>query len=120
MNILLIFFAIPLAVIIISAILETILKNPSQVAAIIFSILLVIAIAAFDPNYLVAVLAYTILAFLTALLTNILNRLNNNSNNSCENNTTNTLNDISIENSNYNNDNNNCTCSYRFNRYRRI
>lgn len=81
MNInLLIFFAIPLAIIIFSIALEKIFRNPFLVAGIIFSILLIIVLAFFDLIYLVAVLVYTILSFVTALLTCIICRnLNNNS-----------------------------------------
>ena len=66
---LLIFFSIPLAIIVISIALQKILRNPFLVAAIVFSIALVIVLAFFDPIYLIAVVAYTVLAFLTALLT---------------------------------------------------
>ena len=44
MNVLLIFFAIPLAVIVISIALEKLLDCPVLVSAIIFSILLLIAV----------------------------------------------------------------------------
>ena len=77
---LLIFFAIPLAVIVISIALQKILRNPFLVSAVIFSILLVIVLAFFDPIYLIAVLAYTILAFIAAVLTCLICRLLNNNN----------------------------------------
>ena len=81
MNInLLIFFAIPLAIIIFSIALEKLFRNPFLVAGIIFSVLLIVVLAFFDLIYLVAVLVYTILSFITALLTCIICRnLNNNS-----------------------------------------
>lgn len=66
---LLIFFAIPLAVIIFSIALQKILRNPFLVAGIIFSIFLIIVLAFFDTIYLIAVVAYTILSFITAVLT---------------------------------------------------
>ena len=66
---LLIFFAIPLAVIIFSIALQKILKNPFLVSGIIFSILLIIALSFFDTIYLIAAVAYTILSFLTAVIT---------------------------------------------------
>lgn len=66
---LLIFFAIPLAVIIFSIALQKILKNPFLVSGIIFSILLIIALSFFDTIYLIAVVAYTILSFLTSVIT---------------------------------------------------
>ena len=77
---LLIFFAIPLAIIVISIALQKILRNPFLVAAIIFSIALVIVLAIFDPIYLIAVVVYTVLAFITALLTCFLSRVLGNSN----------------------------------------
>lgn len=66
---LLIFFAIPLAVVVISIALQKLLDNPFLVAGIVFSILLIIVLAFFDTIYLIAVVAYTILSFVTAALT---------------------------------------------------
>ena len=77
---LLIFFAIPLAIIIISIALQKVLRNPFLVAAIIFSILLVIVLALLDPLYLIAVVAYTVLSYITAVLTCLFCRLLRNSN----------------------------------------
>jgi len=77
---LLIFFAIPLAIIVISVALQKILRNPFLVAAIIFSILLVIVLALLDPVYLIAVVAYTVLSYITAVLTCLFCRLLRNSN----------------------------------------
>ena len=74
-TILLIFFAIPLAVIIFSIALQKILKNPFLVAAIIFAILLIIVLAFFDSIYLILAIAYTILSFVTAVITKIIWRL---------------------------------------------
>ena len=71
MNNLLIFFAFPIAVIIISVILQKLLHNPVLVAALIFSIFLIITFTAFDETFLIATLAYTILAFVTAIITKI-------------------------------------------------
>ena len=44
-NILLIFFALPIATIIISIALQKILKNPALVAAVIFAIFLIVTFA---------------------------------------------------------------------------
>ena len=77
---LLIFFAIPLLIIVFSIALQKILRNPFLVAAIIFSIALVIVLAFYDPIYLIAVVAYTVLAFITALLACMLCRVLRNSN----------------------------------------
>lgn len=125
MNTLLIFFAFPIAVIIISILLQKLLNNPILVAAFVFAIFLIITFAMFDETFLIATFAYTVLAFVTALLTKILSRTNeNNSTTSVCNNLNNILND--------NNSNNNCSRSivqdtrgnskncfdYTYNRYR--
>ena len=71
MNILLIYFAFPLAVIIISAILEKMLNNPIAVSLLIFAVFLIITFAIFDATFLIATLAYTILALITAVIVSI-------------------------------------------------
>lgn len=69
MNVLLIFFAIPVAIIILSIILERYLKCPISVAGIFFSIFLVVAfVLGAIIEYIVATFVYTIISFLTALL----------------------------------------------------
>ena len=69
MNLLLVFFAIPVAIIILSIILETLLHNPYKVAGIFFSIFLVIAFALGASAALIAiVIGYTILSLITAFL----------------------------------------------------
>mgnify|MGYP000415068763 CR=1 FL=1 len=75
MTNLLIFFALPIATIIISIALQKIFKCPFLVAAIIFAIFLVVTFILGDLIYLVATIAYTILAFITAVLTNIVCRI---------------------------------------------
>ncbi len=135
MNILLIFFAFPIAVIIFSIVLERLLKCPVAVASLIFAIFLIITFAAFDETFLIATLVYTIIAFITAAIVhflrdrrendicNLLSNLiqNNNLNNS--NNNTDDSEDVSeaIENiiSNNNNNNSQNTCNCGCNRYRR-
>ena len=70
MNNLLIFFAIPVATIILSLIFETLLRNPFKVGGIAFSIFLVTAFAlGGSAELIVAALVYTILAFIFAYLT---------------------------------------------------
>ena len=69
-NLLLLLFALPIATIIIASVLETILKNPIAVASLIFAIYLIVAFAAFDATFLVYVILYTILAFVSAVITN--------------------------------------------------
>ena len=68
---LLIFFALPVATIILSIVLQKILKSPILVAATFFAIFLIIAFAVFDGDslFLVATLIYTGIAFITAYLT---------------------------------------------------
>ena len=69
MTNLLIFFALPIAIIIISIALQKLFKCPFLVAAIIFAIFLVVTFAVGNLNLLVATIAYTIIAFITAFLT---------------------------------------------------
>ena len=86
-NILLLFFALPIATIIISIALQKVLDNPLLVAAIIFAIFLVVTFIIGDLNFLIATIVYTILSFLTAAIINYIeeNREeeNNNNNNQC-------------------------------------
>ena len=75
MNILLIIFAIPLAVIIFSVVLQKILKCPILVASVIFAILVLVTFIIGDLRFLVLAIIYTILAFIVAFLTMIICRL---------------------------------------------
>lgn len=113
MNTLLLFFALPVATIILAIVLEKILDCPILVAATFFAIFLIVTFAAFDSSFLVFAIVYTILAFITAALVkavcnfirNCINNQNNCSNNNCNNNQNNNCNN------NLNNDlNNNCIC----------
>lgn len=73
MNILLIFFAIPLAVIILSAILETFVHCPFKVAGIFFAIFIVVAFAlGGTATLIVAAIIYTLISFLTAAIVRFL------------------------------------------------
>lgn len=83
MNTLLIFFAFPIAVIIISAILQKLLNCPLAVAALIFAVFIIVTFAAFDETFLIATLAYTILAFITAFLVSRFCNFNSHNNNNC-------------------------------------
>ncbi len=101
MNILLIFFALPIAVIVISIALQKILKCPVLVAAIIFSIFLIVTFIVNNLIFLVAAIIYAIISFITAVLTHIICRfLNAYRENNCRN-------------GNYRN--NNCDCDDRQN-----
>ena len=75
MNTLLLFFALPVATIILAIVLQKILNNPLLVAATFIAIYLIVTFAAFDASFLVYAIAYTILAYITAVLTRIICRL---------------------------------------------
>ncbi len=69
MNVLLIFFAIPVAIIILSIILEKYLNCPLSVAGIFFSILLVtVFYLGITAELIVALIVYTILSFISAVV----------------------------------------------------
>ena len=74
-TLLLIFFALPIAVIVISIALQKILKCPFLVAGIIFAIFLVVTFIIGNLIYLVAAIAYAILAFITAVITKLICRI---------------------------------------------
>lgn len=90
MNMLLILFALPVAVIIVSIALQKILDNPALVASIIFSVFLVTTFVVGNLNLLVATIIYTIISFVTAVLVNYIRNnncsLNSESTNQNENN----------------------------------
>lgn len=69
---LLLFFALPVATIILAIVLQKILKCPILVAATFFAIYLIVAFAIFDASFLIFVIAYTILAYIAAYLTKFL------------------------------------------------
>ena len=88
MNTLLLFFALPVATIILSVVLQKLLESPILVALTFFAVFLVAAFAVFDDSFLVFVIAYTILAYITAVITKFIIKLircqhncNNGSNN---------------------------------------
>lgn len=87
LNVLLIYFALPIAVIIFSIVLQKVFKCPLIVASIIFAIFLVVAFLVDVANFLVATIAYTILSFITAYITMLICKLINvlENNNSCHN-----------------------------------
>lgn len=83
MNILLIFFALPLATIILAAVLQKLIKCPILVAAIFFAIYLIVAFAVFDATFLIAAIVYTFLAYVTAAIVRLLCWFFRNCNVSC-------------------------------------
>ena len=104
MDILLLFFALPISTIILSIVLQKVLKCPLLVAATFFAIYLIVTYVAFDSSFLVFVILYTILAYVTAVLTrlicNILERINRCCNNldSCICNNSNSCNNTNVNN----------------------
>ena len=68
MNILLIFFALPIATILLAIVLQKILKSPILVAIIFFAIYLIVTFTAFDSDFLIVAILLTILAYITAVL----------------------------------------------------
>lgn len=75
MNIiLLIFFAIPLAVIIFSLALQKLLKCPALVAGIIFAIGIIITFIVGNIIVLAATLVYTFISYITAVITCLIRR----------------------------------------------
>lgn len=69
MNTLLLFFALPVAITILSIIFETIINCPLKIAGITFSILLIVTFAVADETYLIYTIIYTILSYVVAWLT---------------------------------------------------
>ncbi len=69
---LLLFFALPIATIILAVVFQKILKCPFLVAATFFAIYLILAFTAFDESFLVNAIVYTILAFITASIVQLI------------------------------------------------
>lgn len=67
MNALLIFFAFPIATILLAIVLEKVLDSPILVGLTFFAIYLVITFAFFDSDFLILAIIYTALAVLTAI-----------------------------------------------------
>ena len=73
-----IFFALPLATILIAIVLQKILRSPILVAIAFFAIYLIVAFATFSDTLaeaLIATIIYTIIAYLTAYIVMIICRL---------------------------------------------
>ena len=76
MSNLLIFFALPLATIIIAIVLERVWKNYILVTLFTFAVYLIVAFALGDANLLVLVIIYTFLAFISAFLSMLFRKIN--------------------------------------------
>ena len=73
-----IFFALPFATILLSIVLQKILKSPILVASTFFAIYLIVAFSAFSDTLaeaLIAAIIYTIIAYITAYIVMIICRL---------------------------------------------
>ena len=83
MNLLLIFFALPIAIILLSIVLQRVLRCPILVAITFFAILLIVAVVLgilgiLDLGIgLVAALIYTFLSYITAVIVCILSKNSN-------------------------------------------
>ena len=93
MNLLLLFFALPIAIGIIAIVLEPILKSPIRVASIVFAIFLIITFTLNDMLLLIPTLAFSFFALITSLIVKILrnfeyNELERNVRNNIKENTT--------------------------------
>lgn len=123
MNDLLIFFALPIAVVVISIALQKLLRCPWLVAAIIFSIFLNLAVSMNNLNLIFVAIAYTIISYITAIITCLihryLRRCEENNNLIGENESKNLIvtgNSEMLENNGEINDNNNCyNCNNGYN-----
>lgn len=134
MNIILLFFALPIATIILAVVLERILRCPILTAATFFAIFLIVAFTVFNSEFLIFVIVYTILAFIAAVIAEIFFRRCNDEKDCCKwrfcncrernnNNNTITLSNRDVEriasqlarmqnnNSCNQNNNNNCNCN---------
>ncbi len=119
-DILLLFFALPVAITILSIIGETLIHSPIKIAGITFSILLIITFSIADETYLIYTILYTILSYAAAWLT--AQWIKNQNEDNCLNQliqTTNAENLINTQNTSTNQLNNitnntNCNCRRRF------
>lgn len=107
MNNLLLFFALPVATILLSIVLQKILNCPILVAIIAFAIYLIVTFSAFNETFLIYAIVYTIIAYITAAVTRFIMRIIE-----CQNNQNNQSNDSNIcDEININSDTSNiCNC----------
>ena len=131
MNILLLAFALPVATILLSIVLQKLLCSPLLVAATFLGVFLIVSFTAFDSSFLVFAILYTILAYVTAvlrrLICKIVDRCNinfesgiccNENRDIISENTISTNNQLNFlesanENSNFNKKNRNCIYNYK-------
>ena len=107
MNNLLLFFALPVATILLSIVLQKILNCPILVAITAFAIYLIVTFSAFNETFLIYAIIYTIIAYISAAVTRFIMRIIE-----CQNNQNNQSNDSNIcDDININSDTSNiCNC----------
>ena len=123
----LLFFALPIATILLAIVWQKVVKCPILVALTAFAIFLIVTFAVFDSDFLIFAIVYTILAYIAAWLAKIICRIIGTNgvirNITAENISTNTLsaNTFEIDN-NDDNHNHEHGCNNRYNRsfYRRF
>lgn len=122
---LLLYFALPIATIILAVVFQKIIRCPILVAATAFAIYLIVTFAAFDASFLIFAIVYTILAYLAAAITrficNFIGRNGFFKNINAENINTNTLsaNNIELNDDDENNSGYGCNCNNRYYQRRR-
>lgn len=123
---LLLYFALPIATIILAVVFQKIIRCPILVAATAFAIYLIVTFAAFDASFLIFAIVYTILAYLAAAITrficNFICRNGFFKNINAENINTNTLSANNIELNDDDDENNSgcgCNCNNRYYQRRR-
>ena len=68
MNVLLLFFALPIATIILAIAVNKLLRSPILTALVFFAIYLIVAFAFLDESFLIFAIVYTLIAFATAYI----------------------------------------------------
>lgn len=71
MNNILLFFVLPISIILLSIVLQKVLKCPTLVAITFFAILFIVTYL-IDPSLLIFAIAYTVLSYITAVLTRLI------------------------------------------------
>ena len=72
MNELLVYFALPIATIILSIVLQKVLKSPLLVSATTFAVFLVVTFAVYDVNFLVNTVIYTFISYISAVFSHLM------------------------------------------------
>lgn len=62
------FIVLPLATILISIVLQKLLKSPILVALLVFAVFLILAFTVFEAEFLINAIIYSIIAFTTAVI----------------------------------------------------